>query len=340
MDFSDEHYNNFAGYKISDNKIDKKSKVNWPKSNWVHIFEMCERENIKLIYCQYSDKYIYVDFIDDIPLEFPYPNAFNLYFKNKKLGQFEETWHGMSSQGRIAREVSEFADLGLSSVFLHNHKLNDDIRSFVCRGRLQLLQCNSLLHLYYQSPKTCNLCNFHTETVSHILNGCDKMKNNYQKRHNRVVDMISQKINTLFAKDANCEMIKDTILKPQMFESEQENFVNPHTRPDIVIINREEKEVTIIEISTPFDAFLETCYNQKFNKYFPLSLELNDLGYRTKIFVFVIGSLGHVHGRFVSGLKNIGFSQTESKFLAKYLSISVIIGSYKIWKFRCKFIDS
>ena len=143
---------------------------------------MCERENIKLIYCQYSDKYIYVDFIDDIPLEFPYPNAFNLHFKNKKLGQFEETWHSLSSQGRIAREVSEFADLGLSSTFLLNHKLNDDIRSFVCRGRLQLLQCNSLLHLYYQSPKTCNLCNFHTETVSHILNGCNKMKNNYQKK--------------------------------------------------------------------------------------------------------------------------------------------------------------
>ena len=109
-------------------------------------------------------------------------------------------------------------------------------------------------------------------------------------------------------------------------------------RVRVFIINRGEKEVTIIDISTPFDAFLETCYNQKFNKYLPLSMELNDLGFRTKIFVLVIGSLGHVHRRFVSGLKNIGFSQTESKFLAKYLSISVIIGSYKVWKFRCRFI--
>ena len=66
-------------------------------------------------------------------------------------------------------------------------------------------------------------------------------------------------------------------------------------------------------------------------------MELNDLGYRSKIFVFIIGSRGHVHRRFVSGLKNIGFSLTESEYLAKYLSISVIIGSYKIWKFKCKF---
>ena len=127
----------------------------------------------------------------------------------------------MLPQGRVARKVSKHADLGLSSAFLRNHKLSDDVRSF--------------------SPKICNLCNFHTETVSYVLNQCSKMKNNYQKRHNRVIDLISQKIN---------------ILKPQMFESEQEIFVNPHTRPDIVIINRNEKEVATIEISTPFDFIL------------------------------------------------------------------------------------
>ena len=68
-----------------------------------------------------------------------------------------------------------------------------------------------------------------------------------------------------------------------MFESEQESFVHPNTRPDIVIINRDEKEVTIIEISTPFDSFLDTCYNSNFNRYFPLSMELNDLGFSTNI---------------------------------------------------------
>ena len=64
-------------------------------------------------------------------------------------------------------------------------------------------------------------------------------------------------------------------------------------------------------------------------------MELNDLGFRTQIYVLVhvIGSLGHVHGRFVSVWKKIGFSQKESKFLAKYCCLSIIIGSYKVWKF-------
>ena len=69
-------------------------------------------------------------------------------------------------------------------------------------------------------------------------------------------------------------------------------------------------------------------------------MELNYLGFRTNINVLEFGSLGQVHGGFVSGLKKIGFSQTDSKYLAKNCSISVIIRSYKVWKFRCKFIDS
>ena len=77
-------------------------------------------------------------------------------------------------------------------------------------------------------------------------------------------------------------------------------------------------------------------YDEKFNKYFPLSVELSELGYYTKVIVLLIGSLGHVHKKFVNGLKILGFSSKESKFMAKFYSTSVIIGSYKVWKQRCK----
>ena len=139
----------------------------------------------------------------------------------------------------------------------------------------------------------------------------------------------------------NCEVLKDCHVKPNMFDNETmtDHFTTTATRPDIVIINREEKTAFIIEISTPYDAFMDKCYNGKFNKYFPLSLEINTLGFQTKIIVLIIGSLGHVHKKFTNGLKLIGFSNYESKFLAKYYSTSVIIGSYKIWKERCRKTD-
>ena len=42
-------------------------------------------------------------------------------------------------------------------------------------------------------------------------------------------------------------------------------------KPDIVTIDYEMKEVKIIEISTPFDAFIDNTYQSKFEKYFLLS---------------------------------------------------------------------
>ena len=38
----------FAGYSVVDGKLNKQSSVNWPKSFWVNIFEMCQREGISL----------------------------------------------------------------------------------------------------------------------------------------------------------------------------------------------------------------------------------------------------------------------------------------------------
>ena len=40
--------NQFAGYAVTNGKLDKRSKVNWPSSQWVNLFEMLHREGIVL----------------------------------------------------------------------------------------------------------------------------------------------------------------------------------------------------------------------------------------------------------------------------------------------------
>ena len=330
--------NNFAGYATSGNSIIKESSVHWPKSYWVHIFDMCFREGIQL-HITSSDVYEYVHELkidgEIKPVHCEHPRAFYSTYKDHKLNMFETAFKTLSSQGRIEREVTEDADMQLSSAFLKNHKLKDDIISFVIRGRLQLLQCNSLMHTYFHTSKACDQCDFYTETVSHILNGCKAMKNIYQKRHNRIVDMLYIK---LTSKNPNVKIIKDSIIRPQTFDetSPRLQFTCPAIRPDIVVVNDIEKTAFIVEIATPFDSFIGRCYDEKFNKYFPLTVELNELGYYTKVIVLIIGSLGHVHKKFINGLKILGLSSRESKFIAKFYATSVIIGSYKVWKQRCK----
>ena len=115
--------------------------------------------------------------------------------------------------------------------------------------------------------KKCVICNFPSDTVSHVLNGCIRFKQMYQDRHNRIVNLIYDKISNT---NKHSTVYKDKILKPNMFNSDLESFVHHNTRPDIVVVDEVNKSVIINEICIPYDCHLATCFQEKFDKYFPL----------------------------------------------------------------------
>ena len=118
-----------------------------------------------------------------------------------------------------------------------------------------------------------------------------------------------------------------------------QTFQHQHKRPDIVIIDKDNRRATLVEIAIPFDAHISKSYQTKFDKYYPLSLEINNLGFRSEIVVLIIGSLGNVHQKVITGLIKAGLSRNDAKFITKFCSISSIIGSNKIWRMRCKYHD-
>ena len=65
-------------------------------------------------------------------------------------------------------------------------------------------------------------------------------------------------------------------------------------------------------------------------------MEINQLGFSPKVIVLVIGSLGHVHRKFISDLTKISINKKEANMLTKSCSISAVIGSSKVWKTRCR----
>ena len=73
----------------------------------------------------------------------------------------------------------------------------------------------------------------------------------------------------------------------------------------------------------------------KVMKYQALVNTISELGYRCRLLVFIFGSLGHVHKLVVRGLRLLGMPKKEAKRLAKYCSVSAIIGSRHIWRRRC-----
>jgi hypothetical protein len=119
-----------------------------------------------------------------------------------------------------------------------------------------------------------------------------------------------------------------------MFSITEFDMTITHNIPDIFMIDHANKVVFIVEVSHPFDAFIETCYQSKFNKYMPLNLVIQGLSYRCQTIVLIIGSLGIVHRHFVPGLVKLGLKKTVAKAIAKFLSISCMIGSRRVWRRR------
>ena len=95
-----------------------------------------------------------------------------------------------------------------------------------------------------------------------------------------------------------------------------------------------EKEFTL-ETGCCFDSCLEEAYLTKLVKYQSLVREISGSGYKCQFLVFISGSLGHVHTLVTRGPRIVGFSKMKPKQLARYCSISSIIGSGHIWRRRC-----
>ena len=212
--------------------------------------------------------------------------------------------------------------------------VSDKLVQFIVKGRLQLLETQAMLATYYPTvhDKKCPACGFTPDTTSHVLGSCRAFRTMYIERHDRTVDHIHDQIMKCTGHKHN-QILKNKCIIGPMFGAEPFLGIQ-HNKPDICIIDNRLKECTIVEVSHPYDAFIETCYNHKFDKYMELCLHIQESGYRCTIIVLVIGSLGLVHHRFVSGMCKIGFNKAVAKGIAKYLSISSSIGSRRVWRRR------
>ena len=124
-----------------------------------------------------------------------------------------------------------------------------------------------------------------------------------------------------------CMLYTNTLFNPNMLAEGQPGALDTSaSKPDIIFIDETASKVYIIEVSCPFNAFLEENYDHKFSKYMPLCHAIQQAEYDTKVLVFTVGSLGGAHHMVVQGLQLLGYGRGDSVKNSKYLSISSILG--------------
>ena len=99
-----------------------------------------------------------------------------------------------------------------------------------------------------------------------------------------------------------------------------------HNIPDVILINRQHKEWTIVEFSVPWDKNVFLKEEEKIQKYIPLAKEIHEVhGVSTKIVPIILGSLGTVTNQLKADLVVLGMER-----ILGGLQASVLTGTHNI----------
>ena len=328
----------FAGYQTDENGLlVKHTKAVWGRSDYIDLNNLCCRLGVELI--RKEDTY-YVRFPvdEDITIDLCEDRAIYSQIKNKYTAKALEYWKNLRNQGNTKVRAIPFADMSVSNQHLINLNLPDMLVAFVVKARLHVLETNAMLAVYY--PNTydgrCHLCNHPTDSVSHVLNGCMIFRAMYIERHDRTVKLISDNLRKVHR---DCIIYDNKLITDKLMATRNVFSNIASNKPDIVIINNESEEVYIVEISNPSDTYIDICYSHKILKYTPLADAFETLGYTCRTIGLIIGSSGLVHKNFVPGLQILKLSKSVSKQLTKYCSVSVMVGSFRVWRRRYRYED-
>ena len=152
------------------------------------------------------------------------------------------------------------------------------------------------------------------------MNGCMEFRNIYVARHDRIVAHIRDEVIKIHP---HVDVFSDQPITGDLLDSQTDFQFIHHRKPDLLICDRQTMKSFIVEISCPYDAFVNTCYNTKFDYYQPLNELINiATPYSCKTIVLIVGSLGTIHNRLTSGLKMLGFPNRRCKAIAKYIGVN------------------
>jgi hypothetical protein len=145
----------------------------------------------------------------------------------------------------------------------------------------------------------CPLCS-NEGTLDHILNFCpvatDQGRTTW--RHNSILEHVRTSIVPnkpehleVFTDLPGCSINGATIPQDILVVSGQ------GSKPDLVLLNRKEKKITVLELTSPLEHNIENAYRRKLEKYTPLKTDLEEKGFNVSLVPFEIGSRGYVSKR-------------------------------------------
>ena len=200
------------------------------------------------------------------------------------------------------QQIEEVADIVKTYQWLEKAALKDSTEALIMAAQEQALNTRSIEARIYHSRQDprCRLCKDAPETIQHITAGCKMLAGKaYMERHNQVASIVHRNICTEYGLEVPGSRWKTPpkviqndrakILWDFQFQTDKLVMAN---QPDIVVVDKEQKTVTVVDVAIPSDSNIRKKEHQKLEKYQGLREELEKMwGVKAKVVPVVIGAL-------------------------------------------------
>ena len=183
----------------------------------------------------------------------------------------------------------------------------------------------------------CRRCAMQTESIEHITGGCSTLASvDYTQRHNNVAKIVHKELankskliieTTPYYKYEPCDVLENDHYKLYWDREIRTDKRIQANRPDILIFNKNSKEVSIIDIAVPLNHNLQHTYAQKINKYLELASEIKGMWKvdRVTIHPIVLSATGVIPRTLVQQLYSL-----DLQHLLSLLQKSVVLDTCHI----------
>ena len=153
---------------------------------------------------------------------------------------------------------------------------NQSIRTILVKAKIDKSQGHSL----------CRMCIKVDESIDHIVSSCSKLaQKEYKRRHDNLGKIVHWKLARMFnfgAGDKWYEYEPESVLENEDYKTLWDFSVQTHhvieaRRPDLVVVDKKERNCKIIEFANPRDSRIEEKEKDKIEKYQELGRELQKI---------------------------------------------------------------
>lgn len=245
------------------------------------------------------------------------PRSVCRFLRDLTRKKFSSSLTALPDQGKVASSLRTDTFSNGSSWLQSGKFLRFCDWKFIHRARLNCLPTNAAVRRWKpQADNKCRRCDFHLETLPHIINHCRPNMVPIRRRHDLIQERLAKAV------------------------QHGEVFINQHVpgdptpreRPDITVI--EGDKVTIVDIAVPFDNGRDSCAtaaSAKVDKYSNLRRALAETGKDVEVHGFIVGALGTWHQGNERVLGRLGVSRRYRTLMRKLCCIDAIKGSRDVY---------